>query len=320
MLSSRFIRRIVGSRHMKALITGGSGFIGTHLARRLCQQNIDVTLFDKLTPCTESLERCQFIQGDLLDIETVKNAMFGFDIVYHLAANADISLGAKSTSLDLQLTTMATYNVLEAMRINTIRSIVFLSGSGVYGDIGDKIAHEDSGPLLPVSLYGAAKLAAESLISAFAHMFDMQAMVLRPANIVGGGQTHGVLFDFISKLQNNSKQLEILGDGTQNKSYLHVDDLCNAIEVILNSKKERVCVVNVASDDLIDVNWIAQTTLEFMKLKDVKITHTQGKVGWLGDVPTIKLDTVKLKRLGWKPQLDSRNAIRKALEDLLLEN
>ncbi|HEY9734052.1 MAG TPA: NAD-dependent epimerase/dehydratase family protein [Drouetiella sp.] len=305
---------------MKALITGGSGFIGTHFARRLSRQSFDVTIFDKRVPCAESLNHCHFIQGDLLDLEQVKETIDGFDIVYHLAANADISKGAQDTALDLQLTTIATYNVLEAMRINAVKSLVFLSGSGVYGYTGGKSVNEESGPLLPVSLYGAAKLAAESLISAFANMFDMKALIVRPANIVGGGQTHGVLFDFLHKLKVDKKRLEILGDGNQTKSYLHVDDLCDAVALALSTDSERVHVINVSSDDLIDVNWIARTTIDFLDLTDVTITHTEGRVGWVGDVPTIKLDTTKLKRLGWIPKFGSKTAILKALEELSAQN
>lgn len=302
---------------MKAFITGGSGFIGTFVAQALARNKVDVTIFDRREPSAELLSLCNYIQGDLLDLQKVKDSIGGNDVVYHLAANADISLGAKDTALDLQLTTIATYNVLEAMRIRDVNSIVFLSGSGVYGDMSTSQCVESAGPLLPISLYGASKLAAEGLISAFSNMFDMKAVILRPANVVGGGQTHGVLFDFIQKLKRDSHQLEILGDGNQTKSYLHISDLYDAITTALKYEHERVFVVNVASADTVDVNWIAERVIEFLDLPGVKITHTQGKVGWIGDVPTINLSTSKLRQLGWCPQYSSREAIDKALRELL---
>ncbi len=302
---------------MKAFITGGSGFIGTFVAQKLSRNNVNVTIFDKRAPTPQSLSLCKYIQGDLLDVEKVKESISGHDVVYHLAANADISMGVKDTALDLQLTTIATYNVLEAMRLRGVSSIVFLSGSGVYGEIGESQGVETAGPLLPVSLYGASKLAAEGLISAFSNMFNMQAAILRPANVVGGGQTHGVLFDFIQKLKHDCHHLEILGDGNQTKSYLHIADLYEAIATVLKPHQERVSLVNVASADTVDVNWIAGKVIEFLNLKDVQITHTPGKVGWIGDVPTIKLNTTKLRQLGWSPQYSSKEAIDKALAEIL---
>jgi UDP-glucose 4-epimerase len=203
------------------------------------------------------------------------------------------------------------------MRLDGVNSIVFLSGSGVYGDIGELQGVETAGPLLPVSLYGASKLAAEGLISAFSNMFNMQAVILRPANVVGGGQTHGVLFDFIQKLKRDGQHLEILGDGNQTKSYLHIDDLYDAIATVLKTRQERVSLVNVASADTVNVNWIAGRVIEFLKLENVRITHTHGKVGWIGDVPTIKLNTERLRQLGWTPQYSSAEAIDKALAELL---
>lgn len=302
---------------MKAFITGGSGFIGTFVAQKLSRNKVDVTIFDRRAPCADPNSLCKYIQGDLLDLDKVKESIGGHDVVYHLAANADISMGANNTALDLQLTTIATYNVLEAMRLREVNSIVFLSGSGVYGDIGTQECGETAGPLLPVSLYGASKLAAEGLISAFSNMFNMKAVIFRPANVVGGGQTHGVLFDFIQKLKHDSHHLEILGDGNQTKSYLHINDLYDAINTALRTQQEPVSVINVASADTVDVNWIARRVIEFLNLREVQITHTHGKVGWIGDVPTIRLNTSKLRKLGWVPQYSSKEAIDKALAEIL---
>lgn len=305
---------------MKALITGGSGFIGGYLAKQLLECGNSVTIFDKRPLPSECALKCVFIEGDLLNLEEVRDAMSGHDIVYHLAANADISAGVKDTALDLHLTTITTYNVLESMRTGLTKAIVFLSGSGVYGDLGDIVATEDRGPLLPVSLYGASKLAAEGLISAFSAMFGLRATIFRPANVVGGGQTHGVIFDFINKLKHDGKHLQILGDGKQTKSYLYVGDLYEAISTVLGSQKAPLSLLNVASDDTVDVNWIAQRVIESMNLPNVYITHTDGQVGWTGDVPRVQLSTERLKRTGWQPKYSSKDAVDLAIAEILAQN
>ncbi len=303
---------------MKAFITGGSGFIGGYLAKQLLKIGTSVTIFDKRPLPSESTLDCVFIEGDLLNLEQISNALSGgHDIVYHLAANADISAGVKDTALDLNLTTIATYNVLESMRRGSTKAIVFLSGSGVYGDLGATVATENMGPLLPVSLYGAGKLAAEGLISAFSSMFGFRATILRPANVVGGGQTHGVVFDFINKLKRDSNNLQILGDGKQTKSYLYVGDLYEAVSTVLQSQKDPVSLLNIASDDTVDVNWIAQKVIEAMKLPNVCVTHTGGKVGWTGDVPMVQLSTEKLKKTGWRPKYTSKDAVDLAIAEIL---
>jgi UDP-glucose 4-epimerase len=302
---------------MKAFITGGSGFIGSHIVKKLLDSGNEVTIFDKRAPHKTISSRCNFIEGDLLRLEAVKRAIEGCEIVYHLAANADISMGVQDTALDLNLTTVATYNVLESMRTSSAKKIVFLSGSGVYGDLGETVALETSGPLLPVSLYGASKLAAEGLISAFSAMFGIEALIFRPANVVGGGQTHGVLFDFIRKLERDSRNLEILGDGRQTKSYLHLEDLWTAIDLILRLSDERITLLNVAADDTVEVNWIAQRVIEKLNLPNVRITHTGGKVGWIGDVSQVRLSTEKLKQFGWLPRHSSMDAIDRAIAEML---
>ncbi|HEY9677441.1 MAG TPA: NAD-dependent epimerase/dehydratase family protein [Drouetiella sp.] len=302
---------------MKAFISGGSGFIGSFIASNLISLGHEVTIFDKNpTNLLGQSERIRFIQGDLLEINGLADAMRGHDTVFHLAANADISKGVADTKLDLNLTTIATYNILESMRLSDPKRIIFLSGSGVYGITDGAPVKETFAPLIPVSLYGANKLAAEGLISAFANMFDLQAIIFRPANVVGVGQTHGVLFDFLKKLKANPSELEILGDGNQTKSYLHVSDLYEAIMLVLNSQPERVQLFNVASDDVVDVNWIAQEVIRSLSLKSVNISRTGGAVGWRGDVSQIKLDTKKLKSVGWAPRFNSKEAVQKALNEL----
>lgn len=303
---------------MKAFITGGAGFIGGYIAARLLEQGQSVTIFDKKEPHSNLLNNRNlfFIQDDLLNLTSIARSIVEHDIVYHLAANADISTGVSDTALDLQLTTIATYNVLEAMRLSSIKDIVFLSGSGVYGDTEGKIVSESTGPLLPVSLYGASKLAAEGLISAFSNMFDLRATIFRPANIVGGGQTHGVLFDFIHKLKRDPSKLQILGDGHQLKSYLHVSDLYEALKIVVNAGREGLTLLNIASDDLVDVNWIAEEVINGLSLSPVEISYSGGRVGWVGDVPRIHMNTEMIKRYGWQPRFSSKQAVRQAILEL----
>lgn len=303
---------------MKAFITGGAGFIGSCLADYLLtQQDHSVTVYDKNSPRSQSNPRIKYIQGDVLELNDLGNAMSGHGTVFHLAANSDIAAGVEDTALDLRLSTIATYNVLEAMRKTGVSSMVYLSGSGVYGDLGHTTASEELGPLLPVSLYGAGKLAAEGLISAFAHMFKFHSIIFRPANVVGGKQTHGVIFDFVHKLLKDPSRLEILGDGNQTKSYLYIDDLLTAIFAALRIHPSPVSIYNVASDDCVDVNWIAQAVIDGMALKNVAISHTGGKVGWTGDVPIVKLNTGKLKSVGWNPQLKSKAAVELTIKDMV---
>jgi len=225
----------LGNKANRYFITGGAGFIGSHLADRLVRVG-EVTVYDNLS--SGSLEfishhldqrNFNFIQADLLDFSILKQAIAGHDMVFHLAANPEVRAGIEATDLDLNTGIIASYNVLEAMRLNRIKKVVFTSSSTVYGDAGTTPVTEDHGPLLPISLYGASKLGSEGLISAFCHLFNMQGWIFRLANVVGSRLTHGVIFDFISKLKQNPGRLEILGDGSQQKPYLHVDDCISGI-------------------------------------------------------------------------------------------
>ena len=220
---------------MKFYVTGGAGFIGSHLVDELVKIG-DVVVVDNL-----SLGRKEFIQRhidsgkvkfheiDLVDLDKVKETMKGCDVVFHMAANSDIIEGTKSTKVDFDNGTLATYNVLEAMRLNGAKELVFASTSAIYGEPTVSKVEENYGPLLPISLYGASKLACEGLISAFSDNFGIKSWIFRFANIVGSRGTHGAIFDFIHKLKKNNSELEVLGDGTQEKSYLHVLDCVNGM-------------------------------------------------------------------------------------------
>jgi len=304
-------------------IAGGAGFIGSHLVDRLISLG-KVTVYDNLSWGKKEFiqyrrgnHNFRFIQGDLLDLDALNKAIANHGIAFHLAANPDVRAGSMNTNLDLQQGTLATYNVLEAMKLNQINKIVFASSSTVYGEVGTKAVAEDYGPLLPISLYGASKLACEGLISSFCHLFDMQAWIFRFANVVGARASHGVIFDFINKLKQNPEELEILGDGTQEKPYLYIDDCIDGILFGLKHSQQQVNVLNLGSDSSTNVTAIANVVVEAMGLSGVKFNYTGGNRGWRGDVPQVRFDMSKMKNLGWKPRYSSDEAVRQAIRDIL---
>lgn len=310
---------------MKFFVTGGAGFIGSHLVDHLMKQG-SVTVYDNFTSGRKDFinhhlgkKNFTLVEGDLLDLDTLKKAIAGHDMVFHLAANPDARLGNLNTSLDLHQETLVTYNVLEAMRINHIRKIVFSSSGTIYGEVPVKPIQEDYGPTLPISLYGAGKLASEGLISAFCNTFDMQAWIFRFANIVGDRGTHGVIFDFINKLKKNPEELEILGDGTQEKPYLEVNDCIRGILFVLQHSSDRVNVYNLGCDSSTNVNTIARMVLEEMNLPKAKCQYTGSDRGWPGDVPQYRCDCTKVNRLGWKAAHSSDEAVRITVKAVVKE-
>jgi UDP-glucose 4-epimerase len=308
---------------VRYFITGGAGFIGSHLVDSLIGTH-EVTVYDNLSSGKRShlahhvdRKNFRFIQGDLKDLAHLIDASKGHEAVFHLASNPDIARGLLETDLDLKEGTLLTYNVLEAMRLNAIKTITYTSGSGIYGDQGTMAVAEDFGPLLPISLYGANKLASEGLISAFCHMFGMSAYIFRLANVVGERQTHGVTYDFIRKLRENSSSLDILGDGTQSKSYIHVEDVIAAMSFVHARSHDVVNVYNVATDDYIDVTAIARCVVREMGLDHVEFVYTGGTRGWKGDVPIVRFDLRKIHGLGWAARYSSGQAITKCVRAML---
>lgn len=310
---------------MKAFITGGAGFIGSSMADRLLLgAHNTVTVFDNFSsgrmdflPEDLAKGRLNVVIGDLLDLPAVSSAMQGHDFVYHFAANPDISLGARDTSLDFKQSMVSTYNVLESMRVCGVSNLVFASGSGVYGDTGGRLTPEDYAPMLPISMYGAGKLSAEAMISAFSSMFGIKAYVFRLANVVGARQTHGVLFDFINKLRADPLRLTILGNGQQSKSYIHIDDVLDAIFFVVAMANAPLNVFNVGSADNIDVNWIAGMVTEKMNLAGVEIVHSGEERGWPGDIPVVRLDVSKIQKLGWRSRYTCTEALSLAADSLI---
>lgn len=307
-----------------AFVTGGAGFIGSALAGELLDRGWRVTVFDNLSlGRMEFIEGClgnpafTFVKADLLDIETLKREIVGHDVVFHMSANSDISYGTKYTDIDLKQGTVATYNLLEAMRLSGTREIIFASTSAIYGETTMVPTPEGCGPLIPISLYGASKLACEGLISAFCHNYDFNAWIFRFGNIVGFNGTHGVIVDFIRKLIRNPRELEILGDGRQAKPYLYVTECVDGMLYGYEHSSETVNVNNLACEGATDVRRIAAEVISAMGLDDVELKFTGGERGWTGDVPQVRLDVSKLKRLGWEAGYDSDGAVKKAVDDLL---
>lgn len=311
---------------MRYFVSGGAGFIGSHLVDRLISTGY-VTVYDNLSSGNKEFikphfnrDGFQLIQADLLELDTLKKAMKDHDVVFHMAANPEVRADIEKTDLDLRQGTIATYNILEAMRINSIRKIVFASSSTIYGEIPIEPVAEDYGPLRPISLYGASKLASEGLITAFCHIFGMQSWIFRFANVVGVRATHGIVVDLINKLKQNINELEILGDGTQEKPYIHVDDCVEGVLYGFQHSKEQVNVFNLGTATSTNVSVIAQILVGEMGLRDVKFKYTGGKRGWPGDVSQVRFDTSKMERLGWKPRYNSDEAVRQGIRDILSRN
>jgi len=301
---------------MKALVTGGAGFIGSHLIDALLSKGYEVSCIDNFSSgkrefIEHNLERIELYEGDLLRQQDISKAIDGCDVVFHLAANPDVRIGAINTRTHVDNGILATYNLLEEMRKKSINKIIFTSSSTVYGEASIIPTPENYGPLIPISLYGAAKLAAEALISSYCHTFDMEAIIYRFANVVGPRSTHGVIYDFIKKLRKNPQELEILGDGKQRKSYLYVDDCIDAMLFGMEKAKEKVEIFNIGSEDWVEVKEIADIVSEEMGLKpEYRFTGGIDGRGWKGDVKFMRLDISKLKNMGWKPKYSSREAIR----------
>ena len=311
---------------MKVFITGGAGFIGSHIVDRLGALGREITVYDNLSSGKEEFLKghigksyFKFIKADLLDLDNLKKSIRGHDLVIHLAANPDIRYGIVHTDTDLKQNTVVTYNVLESMREAGVKQIAFSSTSTIYGEPTVMPTPEDYGPLYPISLYGASKLAGEALCTSFAHTFDMKCWIFRFANIVGGRGTHGIIHDFIKKLKKNPKELEILGDGKQTKSYLLVDDCVDAMLYVYEHSKEQFNVFNLGCSDRIDIMTIAKILVKKVGLKDVEFKLTGGKRGWPGDVPQMFLSVDKLSKLGWKNKNASRKAVEIAIERMVEE-
>jgi UDP-glucose 4-epimerase len=304
-------------------IVGGAGFIGSHFVDRLLEESgvRAVTLYDNFSSGREwhyahhaGDDRLRVVRGDVSDIELLAATIRGHDVVIHLASNPDIARAATEPEIDFYEGTRLTNNVVEAMRRTGVRRILYASGSGVYGDLGEAEAMEDHGPLTPISTYGASKLAGEALIAAYCFMFELTGFAFRFGNVVGPRQTHGVGFDFVRRLLADPSRLAILGDGRQSKSYIHVADVVAAVLRANRHCDKTFETFNVATGDYITVTEIAELAVECMGLPTPpRFEYAGGDRGWKGDVPIVRLNTERIRRLGWACQRSSREALRQSL-------
>lgn len=312
---------------MRALVTGGAGFIGSHLIDRLVARGDHVVVLDNLS--SGNLDFIQdhldsgdavLVNGDLRSLDDVKQAMaMDIDCVYHLAANPDIRLGTRVTDTDLNQGTVATYNVVEAMRLAGVKKIAFASSSVVYGENAPMPTPENHGPCMPISLYGASKQAGEGLISSWVGTFGLQAWIFRFANVVGARGTHGVIFDFIHKLKNDPTRLEVLGNGLQEKSYMEVGDCVDAILHVMATTDEPLNLFNLGSHDTASVRRIAEIVVEVTGCADARIEYTGGDRGWAGDIPRARLAIERMVDSGFDVRMNSEDAIRHTATCLLKE-
>ncbi|MEM3546205.1 MAG: NAD-dependent epimerase/dehydratase family protein [Candidatus Bathyarchaeia archaeon] len=316
---------------MKALVTGGAGFIGSHLVDRLMAEGCKVTVVDNLSSgCVENFKpwlynsAFRFVKGDLKNPEGWVEEFKDVDVVFHYAANPEVRVSVTEPKVHFEENLQATFNVLEACRGFKVPLLVFASTSTVYGDAKQIPTPEDYTPLKPISVYGAVKLACEALIATYSRLYGLKSLILRYANVVGPRSKHGVLVDFIGKLKLNPRMLEILGDGSQRKSYIYVEDAVDATLKALEYMLGSDCleeVFNVGSEDWVSVKEIADMTVKAVGLESVEYVYkpaTNDGRGWLGDVKLMLLDIGRLRgATGWSPKLDSKEALWKTLEYLV---
>lgn len=299
----------------KAFITGGAGFIASHLVDELLSCGATVVVYDNFS--TGRMEflppagaRLAVMRGDVLDLPGLKAAMAGCDFVFHFQANADVRGGRENTRIDLEQNSIATWNVLEAMRLNGIKEIAFASSSAVYGE-PDVFPTPESQASLQTSLYGASKLAGEAMLQAYCEYFGMRCFIYRFVSWVGERYSHGIVFDLMKKLQKDSQRLPLLGDGTQKKSYLYVKDGVRGIMRGIAQAPARKNIYNLGHDYFIPVIEVVKVILDELGLREVILDFAGGQRGWVGDSPLVHLDTTKLKAMGWRPEVSIEEGIRR---------
>ncbi len=307
---------------LKCFVTGGAGFIGSNLVDRLLSNGNDVIVYDNFSTGFQKFlnnagkhDNFKLVRGDILDLEFLINRMSGCDFVFHLAANADVRFGTSYPDKDLKQNTLATFNVLEAMRLNGIKKIAFSSTGSVYGEATVIPTPEDAPFPIQTSLYGASKLACEGLIQAYCEGFGFQSWIFRFVSILGERYTHGHVFDFYKKLLENPDRLDVLGNGKQKKSYLYVQDCIDAILLSIEKSDEKVNIFNLGTDEYCEVNNSIKWICSHLNVSP-QLVYSGGERGWIGDNPFIFLDCSKIRRLGWKPKYTIKEGIIKTLSYL----
>jgi UDP-glucose 4-epimerase len=312
---------------MRILVTGGAGFIGSHLVDRLVRDGYRVRVVDNLSSGRiENIKHhldvnsVELVIGDLKDPQVALRAVEGVYVVFHFAANPEVRVSTTNPEIHFNENIVATFNLLEAMRRKNVKELVFASSSSVYGE-PEEIPVDENAPIRPVSVYGASKAACEALIHAYSKLYGIKAVVLRYANVIGPRLRHGVVWDFINKLLNNPTELEILGDGKQVRSYIYIDDAVKATIVAWRKTETSYEVYNIASEDWITVDEVADEVIKATGLNNVKKIYKPvlHGIGWPGDVKKIALKMDKIKRLGIKPTMNSREAVRTTVRRLLKE-
>jgi UDP-glucose 4-epimerase len=309
-------------------VVGGAGFIGSHFTDWLLEDPAteEVRIYDNFSSGRRwhfehhlDNKRLKVIEGDVLDLPLLTSTLEGIETVIHLASNPDIARAMVEPAVDFQQGTVLTHNVLEAMRLSGAAQILYASGSGVYGDLGEHEAGEDYGPLVPISTYGASKLAGEALIASYTFMFGLTGAAFRFGNVVGRRQTHGVGFDFLRRLLADPTELKILGDGAQSKSYIHVYDVVEAVLLAARAGAKPYAVYNVATGDYITVKEIAELAIKVVGTDPggTVLSYTGGDRGWRGDVPVVRLDTHRIRSLGWANRWSSAEALESSLSSML---
>jgi len=309
------------------LVTGGAGFIGSHIVDKLVNEGIEVTALDNLATgklsnlsISENKKNFCFIKEDLNNTEGIKKSLKNIETVFHMAADPEVRTGFDNPESSYKENVRNTFFLLEEIRKSNVKKLIFASSSAVYGDATVLPTPENYGPLFPISAYGASKLACEAYVSSYCNNHGIQGIIIRPANVIGGRGRHGVTWDFINKLKKDSTKLEVLGDGKQTKSYIHISDGITGIFTTLKSKN-KVEVFNLGSQDKVEVITIAKIVCKNMNLEKTKIITTggiEGGRGWVGDIRQAHLDITKLKNLGWSPKLSSTESVDLAAKELQL--
>lgn len=307
---------------MQYFVTGAAGFIGSHLVDRLLQDGHSVVGYDNFSTGlpiflqnAKKNKRFALVENDLLHSSALTDAMQNSDFVFHLAANADVRFGTLHPYKDLEQNTIATHNVLEAMRANQIKHIAFASTGSIYGEAATIPTAETAPFPVQTSLYGASKLAAEGLIQAYCEGFNFQAYIFRFVSILGERYTHGHVFDFYKQLRSNPNQLNVLGDGKQRKSYLYIQDCLDAIQVALSKTNDKINIFNLGTNEYCEVNQSVGWICEYLNLSPT-LQYSGGSRGWIGDNPFIFLDTTRIRKLGWEPKLNISAAIKSTIQYL----
>ena len=319
---------MVSKNNSKFLVIGGSGFIGSHFVMNLLESGFEVTVIDDLS--SGKIEFLNFLNNENLKviIDDISNwrshsdKLQRIDVIIHLASNADIAAAMADPTIDFYKGTLLTQHVAELARELGIKRILYASGSGVYGDYGNSSLKEGGHELLPISPYGASKLAGEAILCSYSYLFEIKVSCFRFANVVGANQTHGVGLDFVKSLKRDSSKLKILGDGNQSKSYIFVEDIIDAVLFVLHKQMDEFATFNVSTYDRLSVNEIADLAIDLTGPSDSKVKriYTGGSRGWAGDVPVVNLNTEKIKNLGWEPKYNSRQSMLMALSSIWEQN